>query len=57
MDPSLRDGVFFNDNFSMENYFNRYGEYMLNFGSKITTFSELQASKEYKGSTFIYKTK
>ena len=35
-------GVFFDENaFSMENYLEKWGEHMLNYGAKITTFKEL----------------
>lgn len=53
-EPSLKDGVFFNDNFLMENYFKRYGDHMLNFGADITTFRELQASKEYAQDQLLF---
>lgn len=34
-------GLFFNNNFSMENYFNHWKEHMLNYGALITTFKDL----------------
>lgn len=40
-DDTLNKGLFFNENFSMENYFDKYGEYMLNYGAKVTTFKDL----------------
>lgn len=40
-DHNLNKGLFFNENYSMENYFERYGEYMLNYGAKITTFEDV----------------
>lgn len=46
-DPNLKNGIFFNDNFFMENYFKMYKNYMLNFDSKITSFRELKDSNEY----------
>lgn len=33
-------GIFFNDNFTMENSLNKWGEHMLSYGAKITTFKE-----------------
>lgn len=41
-DPELRCGLFFNEaTFSIENYFKKWGEYMLNYGSTVSTFREL----------------
>jgi hypothetical protein len=39
--PELNAGLFFNANYSIENYFEKYGENMLNYGAKITTFKEV----------------
>jgi len=40
-DPKLNEGLFFNTNYSIENYFEKYGEHMINYGSKVTTFKDL----------------
>jgi hypothetical protein len=41
-DNSLREGIFFNDvTFSIENYFEKWGIHMLNYGSRVCTFREL----------------
>jgi hypothetical protein len=44
-DDILAKGLFFNEaTFSMQNYFDRWGEYILNYGSRICTFHELMNS-------------
>jgi ATP-grasp domain, R2K clade family 3 len=41
-----RQGLFFNpETFSIENYIDKWGKYMLNYGASITTFKELMSSK------------
>jgi hypothetical protein len=41
-DETLREGVFFDENnFSIENYIEKWGRYMLNYGAIITSFKEL----------------
>jgi hypothetical protein len=46
-DASLNKGFFFNEeNFSIENYFNKWGRRMLNFGASVTSFNDFMA-KEY----------
>jgi hypothetical protein len=41
-DKELKEGVFFEEkNFSIENYIEKWGRYMLNFGAIITSFKEL----------------
>lgn len=45
-DPALRIGLFFHEvAFSIQNYFEKWGAYMLNYGSKISTFKELMNSR------------
>jgi hypothetical protein len=40
-------GVFFNENFSIENYINKWGKFMLSSDAKITTFKEfIEDSKD-----------
>ena len=39
---SLKEGLFFNENFNIENYLNKWKEHMLNFDSVLTTFKDLQ---------------
>lgn len=44
-DETLRKGLFFNEaTFSIQNYFDRWGAHMLNYGSQISTFRELMKS-------------
>jgi hypothetical protein len=41
-EETLREGIFFDEtSFSIENYFNEWKTYMLNYGSQICTFREL----------------
>lgn len=40
-DKTLNEGLFFNDNYTIENYFEKYGKYMLNYGAIITTFKDV----------------
>ncbi len=42
-DATLNKGLFFNSNYSIENYFNRWGEHMLNYGALVTTFRGLMS--------------
>lgn len=51
--PHLKDCVFFNDNFKMETYFDKYGEYMLNYGALVTTFKDLMLMN-YKPSDILF---
>jgi len=45
-DPSVNAGLFFNhDHFSMQNYLEKWGQYMLNADAVITTFKDLQQSE------------
>jgi hypothetical protein len=41
-DPQTRGGVFFDDDaFSIKNYFDRWGKFMLNYGAVVTSFQQL----------------
>nr|WP_295876417.1 ATP-grasp domain-containing protein [uncultured Chitinophaga sp.] len=41
-DPSVNSGLFMdNSSFSIDNYLQRWGRYMLNYGAMLTTFDEL----------------
>lgn len=49
-DKTLRDGLFFDETkFSIQNYFDKWGAHMLNYGSRICTFDELINSSTESG--------
>ena len=48
-------GVFFNENFTMENALGKWGEYMLNYGSKITTFKEFSVENNKDDELFFIR--
>lgn len=54
-DETLHKGLFFDEEtFSIQNYFDKWGPHMLNYGSQICTFKELMASgTEYDKLLFI----
>lgn len=52
-DEKYNKGLFFNNNFSIENYLKEWKEYMLNFGAKILTFEELTAL-DYEDSKLLF---
>jgi ATP-grasp domain, R2K clade family 3 len=51
----LRHGVFFDElNFSIQNYINKWGKYMLNYGASVTTFKDLAESKEHQPDKLLF---
>ena len=52
----LKAGLFFDDAlFSIENYFNRWGKYMLNYGAVVTTFQSLMNQDEASDKLFFIR--
>lgn len=51
----FKEGIFYDeDAFNMKNYFNKWGEHMLNFDSEILTFHDIVNKENYKqGKWFI----
>lgn len=55
-DEQLQSGLFFdNARFSIENYFNRWGKYMLNYGAVVTTFHALMNREEDPDKLFFIR--
>lgn len=49
-------GLFFDQTlFSIQNYFNRWGTYMLNYGAEVTTFDALMSRKEAPDQLFFIR--
>jgi hypothetical protein len=54
-DISLRKGLFFDEvTFSMENYNEKWGRYMLNYGASVITFKELIDSENYSPEKLLF---
>lgn len=54
-DENLRKGVFINDaNFTIENYLDKWGKNMLNYGASISTFAELINNQHYSPDTLLF---
>ncbi|HEY9261813.1 ATP-grasp domain-containing protein [Chitinophaga sp.] len=55
-DEQWRPGLFFDEAlFSIENYFNRWGAYMLNYGAIVTTFAALMSREEAPDQLFFIR--
>lgn len=55
-DEQWRQGLFFDERlFSIENYFNRWGAHMLNYGAVVTTFRELMSREEAPDQLFFIR--
>lgn len=54
-DPDLRKSLFFDHvNFSMENYFEKWGHHMLNFEAAIISFKQLMEGKKYPPDKLLF---
>ncbi len=54
-DTELRKGIFFNEiNFSIENYLDKWGGYMLNYQASVITFRELIENKEFSSDKLLF---
>lgn len=54
-DPDLRRGLFFDEaSFSIENYIEKWGSSMLNYGASVTTFEALIDTGDYKADSLLF---
>lgn len=55
-DKQLQPGLFFDEaRFSIENYFNKWGKHMLNYGAEVTTFAALMSREEAPDQLFFIR--
>ncbi len=54
-DIDLRKGIFFDEeNFSIENYLNKWGKHMLNYNAEITSFKALISNKSHSADKSLF---
>lgn len=54
-DPLLREGIFFDEHrFSMENYIHQWGQHMLNYDAKISSFKDLIYNTSYPDDKLLF---